>query len=188
MAGSISVHGLREVGRVEIDMHAGSIPVNKTPALAGHGVRKMDVILLKKVDNLGGLGDRVKVKPGYGRNFLIPSGRATAATEENIKAFEARRAELEKAAADALAAAQARAEKLEGMTITIASKAGDEGKLFGSVGNSDVADAITAAGVVVERSEVRMPDGAFRMVGEYEVQVHLHSDVNATVNIVVAAE
>jgi large subunit ribosomal protein L9 len=119
----------------------------------------MDVILLEKVENLGGLGDKVKVRSGYGRNFLIPSGKATAATEENIKAFEARRAELEKAAAEVLAAAEARREKLDGISVTIASKAGDEGKLFGSVGTSDIAHAISDTGVAVERSEIRMPEG-----------------------------
>ena len=148
----------------------------------------MDVILLEKVDNLGGLGDKVKVRSGYGRNFLIPSGKATAATEANIEAFEARRAELERVAAEALAAAEARREKLDGISVTIASKAGDEGKLFGSVGTGDIAQAISDTGVAVERSEIRMPEGAFRMVGEYEVDVHLHSDVNATVKVVVTAE
>jgi large subunit ribosomal protein L9 len=148
----------------------------------------MDVILLEKVDNLGNLGDKVNVRPGYGRNFLIPSGKATAATEENIKAFEARRAGLEKAAAEILAAAEARRDKIEGLSVTIASKSGDEGRLFGSVGTGDIAHAISATGVEVERSEIRMPEGVFRMVGEYEVSVHLHSDVNATVKVVVVAE
>lgn len=148
----------------------------------------MEVILLEKVDNLGSLGDKVNVRPGYGRNFLIPSGKATAATAANIEAFEARRAELEKHAAEILAAAEARREKLDGMSVTIASKSGDEGKLFGSVGTSDIAHAISATGVEVERSEIRMPEGVFRMVGEYEVTVHLHSDVNATVKVVVVAE
>lgn len=148
----------------------------------------MDVILLKKVENLGGLGDKVKVRSGYGRNFLIPSGKATAATEVNIKAFEERRAELEKAAAEVMAAAEARREKLDGVSVTIASKAGDEGKLFGSVGTSDIAHAISDTGVAVERSEIRMPEGVFRTVGEYEVHVHLHSDVNAAVKVVVVAE
>ena len=148
----------------------------------------MEVILLEKVDNLGSLGDKVKVRPGYGRNFLIPSGKATAATAANIEAFEARRVELEKHAAEILAAAEARREKLDGMSVTIASKSGDEGKLFGSVGTSDIAHAISATGIDVERSEIRMPEGVFRMVGEYEVTVHLHSDVNATVKVVVVAE
>ena len=148
----------------------------------------MEVILLEKVENLGSLGDRVNVKPGYGRNFLIPSGKATPATEEHIKAFEARRAELEKAAADALAEAQARQDRLSGMSITIPAKAGDEGKLFGSVGTADIAAAITAAGVDVERSEVRLPEGAFRQLGEYSVQLHLHTDVDAEITLVIEAE
>jgi large subunit ribosomal protein L9 len=148
----------------------------------------MEVILLEKVENLGNLGDRVKVKAGYGRNFLIPSGKATPATEEHIKAFEARRAELEKAAAEQLAAAEARRDQLEGMSVTIKAKAGDEGKLFGSVGTADIAEAVTAAGVAVERHEVRMPEGAFRQIGEFTVGVHLHSDVNAEITVVVEAE
>ena len=148
----------------------------------------MEVILLEKVENLGNLGDRVNVKPGYGRNFLIPSGKATPATEEHIKAFEERRAELEKAAAETLANAEARRDKLADVAITIKAKAGDEGKLFGSVGTADIADAINAAGVQVERSEVRLPEGAFRQVGEYTVGLHLHSDVNTEITLVVEAE
>ena len=148
----------------------------------------MEVILLEKVENLGGLGDRVQVKPGYGRNFLIPSGKATPATEEHIKAFEARRAELEKMAANALAEAEARRDRLSDMTITIKAKAGDEGKLFGSVGTADIAAAIVAAGVDVERSEVRLPEGAFRQLGEYRVQLHLHTDVNTELTLIIEAE
>jgi large subunit ribosomal protein L9 len=148
----------------------------------------MEVILLEKVENLGNLGDRVNVRPGFGRNFLIPSGKATPATEEHIKAFEARRAELEKAAADALAEAEARCAKLDGLTVTINAKAGEEGKLFGSVGTTDIAEAVTAAGVPLERSEVRLPEGAFRQVGEYQVQVHLHSDVNTEITLTIEAE
>jgi large subunit ribosomal protein L9 len=148
----------------------------------------MEVILLEKVENLGSLGDRVKVKAGYGRNFLIPSGKATPATEQHIKAFEARRAELEKVAADAVAAAEARRAQLDGMSLTIRAKAGDEGKLFGSVGTSDIAEAINAAGVAVERSEVRLPEGAFRHTGEYTVNLHLHTDVNADITVVVEPE
>ncbi len=148
----------------------------------------MEVILLEKVENLGNLGDRVNVKAGYGRNFLIPSGKATPATEEHIKAFEARRAELEKAAADAVGKAEARRDQLVDMSVTIKAKAGDEGKLFGSVGTADIADAISAAGVAVERSEVRLPEGAFRQTGEYNVRLHLHTDVNAEVTVVVEAE
>ncbi len=148
----------------------------------------MEVILLEKVENLGNLGDRVNVKPGYGRNYLIPSGKATPATEEQIKAFEERRAELEKAAAEALAAAEARREQLAGMTVTIKAKAGEEGRLFGSVGTTDIAEAITAAGVPMERSEVRLPEGAFRQLGEFQVQIHLHSDVDAEITLVIEAE
>ena len=148
----------------------------------------MEVILLEKVENLGGLGDRVHVKPGYGRNFLIPSGKATPATEEHIKAFEARRAELEKSAANALSEAEARRDRLADMIVTINAKAGDEGKLFGSVGTADIAAAIVAAGVEVERSEVRLPEGAFRQLGEYRVQLHLHSDVDTEITLVIEAE
>lgn len=148
----------------------------------------MEVILLEKVENLGNLGDRVNVRPGYGRNFLIPGGKATPATEEHIKAFEARRAELEKAAADQFAAAEARREKLEGLVVTIKAKAGDEGKLFGSVGTGDIAHAVSEAGVAIERHEVRLPEGAFRQIGQYQVAVHLHTDVNVDITVTVEAE
>jgi len=148
----------------------------------------MEVILLEKVENLGNLGDRVNVKPGYGRNFLIPSGKATPATEEHIKAFEERRAELEKTAADVLASAEARRDQLADMSVKIAAKAGEEGKLFGSVGTSDIAEAVVAAGVIIERHEVRLPEGAFRQIGEYQVSVHLHSDVNTEILVIVEAE
>ncbi len=149
----------------------------------------MEVILLKKVENLGDLGDRVKVRSGYGRNFLLPSGSAKLATPENIKVFEERRAELEREAAEALAAAEARRAAIEGLgVVTIASKAGDEGKLFGSIGPADIADAASAAGVEIERREVRMPSGPVRSTGEYEFEVHLHSDVNTTLKVVVEAE
>lgn len=148
----------------------------------------MEVILLEKVSNLGNLGEKVNVRSGYGRNFLIPQGKAVSATEENVAAFEARRAELEKAAAETLAAAQARADKLNGLSVTLTQKAGDEGKLFGSVGTQDIADACTAAGVEVAKSEVRMPTGAIREVGEFDVDVQLHSDVTATVKVAIVAE
>lgn len=148
----------------------------------------MQVILLEKVANLGNLGDTVKVKPGYGRNYLVPGGKATPATAENLAAFEKRRAELEKAAAETLGQAQARGETLKDMAITIAVKAGDEGKLFGSVGTTDIADAISAAGVAVERHEVRLPEGAYRQIGEYEVEIHLHTDVNAIVSLNIVPE
>lgn len=148
----------------------------------------MEVILLEKVANLGSLGDKVKVKAGYGRNYLLPFGKAAPATEANIKAFEERRAELEKAAAEKLAAAQARAEALEGAAFTISSKAGEEGKLFGSIGVRDIADAITAAGTDVEKSEVRLPEGPLRATGEYEIELQLHSDVEVTIKLAVVAE
>lgn len=148
----------------------------------------MQVILLEKVENLGNLGDTVKVKPGYGRNYLVPKGKATPATAANVAAFEARRAELEKVAQEALEAAQVRSEKLNGSSVTIAVNAGDEGKLFGSVGTADIADALTASGTPVERHEVRLPDGAYRQVGDYEVEIHLHSDVNAVVTLSIVPE
>jgi large subunit ribosomal protein L9 len=148
----------------------------------------MKVILLDKVENLGNLGDLVSVKPGYGRNYLIPSGRAAPATAENIRVFEQRRAELERAATEALARAQARAERLNGMTISVARKAGEEGRLFGSVGNVDVAEALTAAGIEVKKQEVRMPEGPIRQIGSYEIQLHLHPEVNVTVKVEVIPE
>jgi len=148
----------------------------------------MEVILLEKVANLGSLGDKVKVKAGYGRNFLLPYGKAVAATADNLKAFEARRAELEKAAAEKLDAAKARAEALEGASFTISSKAGDEGKLFGSIGVRDIADAITAGGTEVEKSEVRLPEGPLRATGEYDIELQLHSDVTVEIKLVVVAE
>lgn len=148
----------------------------------------MEVILLEKVGKLGGLGDKVTVKSGFGRNFLMPFGKAVPANEANIAEFEARRAELEKAAAERLAAAEALAAKLNELSITITSKAGDDGKLFGSIGVRDVADAITAAGVEVSKAEVRLPEGPLRNVGDYEIDLQLHSDVIATVNLAVVAE
>lgn len=149
----------------------------------------MEVILLEKVENLGNLGDRVKVRAGYGRNYLIPTGKATPATEQNVAVFEQRRAELEQAAQEALAAAEARRDALTALeSVTIAAKAGDEGKLFGSIGTADIADAATRAGVAIEKKEVRLPVGSIRTVGEYEVGVHLHTDVDATLKLVVVAE
>lgn len=149
----------------------------------------MQIILLEKVANLGQLGDIVKVKDGYARNFLIPQGKAKRATEANLKEFEARRAELEKQQAEILVAAQARGEKLEGAVVVVAQKAGVDGRLFGSVGNADIADAITATGVEVKKAEVRLPEGPFKAIGEYEVEVALHHDVvvNITVTVVGAA-
>ncbi len=149
----------------------------------------MDVILLEKVSNLGDLGDKVAVRPGYGRNFLIPSGKAVPATAVNIEKFEARRAELEKAAAEQLAAAQARATKVAELgVVTLRCKAGDEGKLFGSVSTADVADALNAAGAEVEKREVTMPEGPLRHIGEYSLEVIFHSDVSETIQVVIEAE
>ncbi|AZZ93747.1 MULTISPECIES: 50S ribosomal protein L9 [unclassified Hahella] len=148
----------------------------------------MEVILLEKVANLGNLGDKVKVRAGYGRNFLVPYGKAVPATKANVEQFEARRAELEKAAAEKLSEAQARAEAINGKEVTIVAKSGDEGKLFGSVGTKDIADAVTALGVEVEKSEVRLPEGALRNTGEYEVDVQMHTDVTATVKVIVVGE
>jgi len=148
----------------------------------------MEVILLEKIDNLGGLGDKVRVRPGYARNYLLPQGKAKFATAENIAEFEARRAELERAAAEALTAAETRRESLAGMVIELKAKAGGEGKLFGSIGASDIADAVTARGVEVEKREVRLPEGPLRQVGEYEIELHLHADVNAEIRVIVIGE
>jgi large subunit ribosomal protein L9 len=148
----------------------------------------MEVILLEKVDNVGGIGDRVKVKSGYARNYLIPQGKATLATAANIEKFEARRAELEAKAAGELAEAQARAKKLEGQVIRIRAQTGTEGKLFGSVGTVDIAEACQRLGVEVERSEVRLPDGPLRVVGEHQIELHFHADVNVGLTVVVESD
>jgi large subunit ribosomal protein L9 len=148
----------------------------------------MDVILLEKVENLGSIGDRVKVRSGYGRNFLVPRGKATLATPANIAIFEARRAELEKKEAEELQAATQRAASAAKLTLRLAAKAGTEGKLFGSLGTADIAEACTAAGVTVRRSEIRLPNGPIRTLGEHSIELHLHSDVNATIRITVVAE
>lgn len=148
----------------------------------------MDVILLEKVANLGNLGDRVAVKSGYARNFLLPKGKATLATPGNVKKFEARRAELEKNANDQLSAAQARQGKFEGFKLQITAKAGSEGKLFGSIGTSDIAEAASKAGQPLERSEVRLPNGPLRTVGEHVVNVHLHTDIDLELPVVITAE
>ncbi|EKO3722423.1 50S ribosomal protein L9 [Vibrio metschnikovii] len=149
----------------------------------------MQVILLDKIGNLGSLGDAVNVKSGYARNFLIPQGKAVMATKANVEMFETRRAELEAKVAEQLTAAQARADQVNALeAVVIASKAGDEGKLFGSIGTRDIADAVTAAGVKLEKSEVRLPEGALRTTGEFEVSVQLHSEVFATVKLQVVAE
>ncbi|EJD6048162.1 50S ribosomal protein L9 [Providencia rettgeri] len=149
----------------------------------------MQVILLDKVANLGSLGDQVNVKSGYARNFLVPQGKAVPATKKNVEFFEARRAELEAKLADVLAAAQARAAAVTALgSVTLASKAGDEGKLFGSIGTRDIADAITAAGVQIAKSEVRLPNGVLRTTGDHEVHFQLHSDVFAELNVIIVAE
>lgn len=148
----------------------------------------MNVILLDKVENLGAIGDLVNVKPGYGRNFLIPTGKAALATPANIKEFEAQRADLEKTAAQDLAAAKARAELLTGMELVIPANAGSEGKLFGSVGPIDIAAALEKVGVEVARAEVRLPDGPIHELGDHTVGLHLHIDVNVDITVQIVAE
>ncbi len=148
----------------------------------------MDVILLEKVGKLGNIGDQVAVKAGFGRNFLLPQGKAIRATADNVAEFESRRAELEAAAAAKKAEAESRAAKLAELSVTIGANAGDEGKLFGSVGARDIADAITAAGVEVSKSEVKLPEGALREVGEYEIDVQVHAEVIQTVKVSVVSE
>ncbi|MFG9867494.1 50S ribosomal protein L9 [Pseudomonas aeruginosa] len=148
----------------------------------------MEVILLEKVANLGNLGDKVNIKGGYARNFLLPQGKATVATAENVAAFEARRAELEKAAAEKKAAAEARAAQLSELVVTLGAHAGVEGKLFGSIGTRDIAEAVSAAGYPLEKAEVRLPNGALRNTGEFDVAVHLHTDVETTLKLIIVAE
>lgn len=148
----------------------------------------MEIILLEKIAKLGSLGDKVSVKNGYARNFLLPQGKAVVATAKKIEEFEVRRAELEKAANEKLLAAQSRAEALSKLHIEIAHKAGEEGRLFGSVGTHAIADAITAAGVQVDKSEIRLPHGTIRHVGEFEVHIHLHADVNAICALKITTE
>ena len=148
----------------------------------------MDVILLTKVANLGTIGDRVKVKSGYGRNFLLPKGKATLATPENVKKFEARRAELEKIAREQLKDAESRANAFKDYKLQITAKAGTEGKLFGSIGTADIAEACTKAGHKVARAEVRLPNGPLRMVGEHVVALHLHTDIDVQLPVVITAE
>jgi large subunit ribosomal protein L9 len=148
----------------------------------------MEIILLQKVANLGVIGDRVKVKSGYARNFLVPTGRATLATAVNIKKFEAQRAVLEARAAEELAQAQKRAEALTEFKLELKAKAGTEGKLFGSIGTSDIAEAAVKAGHEIARAEVRMPNGPIRTTGEHQVQLHLHTDVDVTLVVTIVAE
>ncbi len=149
----------------------------------------MEVILLEKVENLGTIGDKVKVRPGYARNYLLPHGKAALATEANLAELEARRAEFEAREAEARTEAEARAEKVRELKLVIRAKSGPEGKLFGSIGTPDIADAAEAAGVPIERSEVRLPDtGPLRTVGEHEVEIHLHTEVSVPLTVVVEAE
>lgn len=148
----------------------------------------MQVILLERINKLGGLGEVVNVRPGFGRNYLIPQGKAKPATKANIAEVEARRAELEAQFAAQLAAAQARGEKLNGLSVTIAAKAGDEGKLFGSIGVRDIAEAVTAAGVEVAKAEVLLPNGPLRNTGEYDIAVRVHSEVEAVIKLAIVAE
>jgi large subunit ribosomal protein L9 len=150
----------------------------------------MEVILLEKVANLGGLGEKVSVKSGFGRNFLIPTGKAVFASAENVKAFEERRAELEQQATERLAAAEARKAQIEALSagVTISHKVGEEGRLFGSVGTADIAHACAEAGVEIEKSEIRLPEGPLRAVGEYEVTLHLHTDVDAILRVIITGE
>jgi large subunit ribosomal protein L9 len=145
----------------------------------------MEIILLEKIENVGTIGDRVKVKSGYARNFLIPKGKATLATPDNIAKFESIRAELEQKAAAELAEAQARASKLDGVVVRITAQAGSEGKLFGSVGPIDIAGALETRGIEVERSEIRMADGPLRMLGEHTVELHFHTDVDVELSVIV---
>jgi large subunit ribosomal protein L9 len=149
----------------------------------------MEVILLEKIGNLGDLGDQVSVKPGYGRNYLIPQGKAVPATRENVAMFETRRAELESVANEALTLAQARAESIEGLgVLTIEANAGEEGKLFGSIGTRDIEEAVNKAGIEINKSEVRLPEGALRELGEYQVELHLHSDIDVTIELHIVPE
>jgi large subunit ribosomal protein L9 len=148
----------------------------------------MEVILLQKVANLGNIGDRVKVRSGFGRNFLLPQGKATLATADNIARFEARRAELERLAREQLSSAEERAAAMKDFKLTIRAKAGTEGKLFGSIGTSDIAEACTREGFKVERSEVRLPTGPLRMVGEHAVALHLHADIDVPLHVTIVAE
>ena len=148
----------------------------------------MDIILLQRIKNLGKLGDKVSVKAGYGRNFLIPQGMAVAATESNTAAFEARRAELEAIEAEELAAAQKRADALTDVNVIMRAKSGEDGKLFGSIGTRDIADALTESGLEVDRSGVKLPEGTLRQVGEYNVDIQLHHDIFASILVTILSE
>lgn len=148
----------------------------------------MQVILREKIRRLGNLGESVNVKPGFARNFLVPQGKAMMATKENIARFEAERAELEKKAAAILATAKARAEKINGLAVVIKTSAGEAGKLFGSIGTRDIAEAMTAKGIEIEKHEIRLPHGAIRLLGEYEIEIHLHGDVDAVIKLSVVPQ
>jgi large subunit ribosomal protein L9 len=148
----------------------------------------MEIILLESIDRLGGLGDLVNVRPGFARNYLLPKGKAKLATAANIAEIAERRAELEKHEAEMLKAAKARAEQLEGLEISIAAKSGGEGKLFGSVTNANITEAVNEKGIELEKSEVRMPEGPIRLAGEYDIDLHLHTEVNATIKLTVIGE
>ncbi len=148
----------------------------------------MEIILLDRIENLGDIGDKVKVKPGYARNYLLPQGKAAPATAENVRKLEERRAELERQAAEELAAAKARAKTVEGLRLEITAKAGSEGKLFGSIGPVDITEAAAARGIEIERSEIRMAEGPIRVAGEHSVDVHFHSDITVPITVVVEGE
>ncbi len=148
----------------------------------------MEIILLEKINKLGSLGDKVNVKAGYGRNYLIPAGKAVSATEENVEKFEARRGELEKAQEGLLSAAKARAEALDGIEITLERMAGEEGKLFGSVSNTDIAETVTATGTKLAKNEVRLPEGPLRALGEFEVAAHIHTEIDVIIKVIVVAK
>ncbi|HTC15595.1 MAG TPA: 50S ribosomal protein L9 [Steroidobacteraceae bacterium] len=148
----------------------------------------MEVILLQKVANLGNIGDRVKVRSGFGRNFLLPQGKATLATPDNVARFEARRAELEHHAREQLTSAEERAAALKEFKLTLQAKAGTEGKLFGSIGTSDIAEALSRANFKIERSEVRLPEGPLRMLGEHTVTLHLHADIDVPLQVAIVPE
>src|SRR4029077_17430005 len=165
--------------------HASSPPCRTPPSTRGAA---MEVILLQKVANLGNIGDRVKVRSGFGRNFLLPQGKATLATPENVARFEARRAELERLAGEHLTSASERAEAMKDFKLTISAKAGTEGKLFGSIGTADIAEACSKAGFKIERSEVRLAGGARRPLGEPLVSLHLHADVDVPLAVSIVPE
>jgi large subunit ribosomal protein L9 len=148
----------------------------------------MEIILLETIDRLGGLGELVNVRPGFARNYLLPQGKAKLATPENIAEIEVRRAELEKHEAEILAAARDRAEQLDGLEVTITAKSGGEGKLFGSVTNANITEAVMDKGIEIEKSELRMPEGPIRLAGDYDIDVHLHAEVNATIKLTVVGE